>query len=454
MAQTPRREFLKTVAAAGVTSVAAAGLARAAESAAPARRGKSVAGLATKKLDTVRFGVIGLGARGSTTLKELLMLQHSEVRAICDNHPPTLEKGIAAVAKANKPKAVAYGDSDEAYKKMLERDDLDAVYICTPWRLHVPMAVAAMKAGKHAFVEVPAAVTVDECWQLVDTAEETQKHCQMLENVCYGREELMLINLVRQGIMGDLVHGEASYLHDLRHQIDQVDHGTGSWRLKEHEHRNGNLYPTHGLGPVAQYMNINRGDRFTSMISLSSASKGIQAYLAEHPGHPKANTKYTCGDMNTSVIQTALGRTILLQHDTMNARPYSRSNMLQGTKGIYAGFPNRIYIEGKSPKADEWEMDLARWYKEYDHPLWTKVASLAENIQGLGHGGMDFVMRWRIEQCLREGLPLDQDVYDAATWSVVGPLSEQSVAKKGAPVDIPDFTRGQWKTMAPLAVVS
>jgi hypothetical protein len=455
MSQTPRREFLKTVAAVGAVSLVRSTPSHAAETA-PARRGRTAAGLVTPKLDVVRWGVIGLGARGSGTLRELLMLQHSEVRAICDNYAPALQAAHASIEKAGKPAATEFGGSDEAYKKLLERDDVDAVYICTPWRLHVPMAVAALRAGKHAFIEVPAAVTLEECWQLVDTAEATQRHCMMLENCCYGREELMLINLCRQGIMGDLLHGEASYLHDLRSQIDQIEHGTGSWRVREHELRNGNLYPTHGLGPVAQYMNINRGDRFASLVSMSSPSLGIPKYAKEHypEGHPRRTAKYICGDMNTSIIQTANGRTIVVQHDTMNPRPYSRSNMLQGTNGIFAGYPNRIYIEGKSPKADEWETDLTRWFAEYDHPLWKKVAALATNIKGLGHGGMDFVMRWRIEQCLREGLPLDQDVYDAATWSAIAPLSVESVAKKGAPVDVPDFTRGQWKTMAPLGVVA
>ncbi len=458
-----RRDFVKTVSTAGAAALALNATARAAEakasSATPARQGKSVVGLRAPKLDVVRWGFIGLGARGGGTLKETMLLEGVEIRALCDNHRPTLDAGLAAVAKAGRPAPAAYGDSDEAYKKMLERDDLDAVFICTPWRLHVPMAVAAMRAGKHAFVEVPAAVTLEECWQLVDTAEATQRHCMMMENVCYGREELMLLNMARAGVFGELLHGEASYLHDLRDQMKQVEHGTGSWRIREHELRNGNLYPTHGLGPVAQYMSVNRGDRFARLTSFSSPARGMVEYAEKNfpPGHPRRTAKYLCGDMNTSIVQTARGRTIVVQHDTMNPHPYSRTNLIQGTHGLFAGYPNRIYLEGRSPKEHEWETDLAKYYAEFEHPLWKKVQDVAAKLpQGgtAGHGGMDFVMRWRIVQCLREGLPLDQDVYDAAAWSAVGPASVESVAQGGAPIELPDFTRGAWETTAPLGIVS
>jgi predicted dehydrogenase len=455
-----RRSFLKSVSVASAAALAlrAPPLAAAATPA-PRRKGASVVGLRVPKLEVVRWGVIGLGARGLPTLREVLLIEGCEVRALCDSHPPALAAGLAAVARARRPAPVGYGDGAEAYQQLLARPDLDAVFICTPWRDHVPMAVAAMRAGKHAFIEVPAAVTLEECWQLVEVAEETQRHCMMLENVCYGREELMVLRMCREGVFGELLHGEASYLHDLREQMKHLDHGTGSWRTREHELRDGNIYPTHGLGPVAQSLNINRGDRFSRLVSFSSPSLGMPDYAGKNfpAGHARRSARYICGDMNTTIVKTARGRTVLVQHDTMNPRPYSRHNLIQGTRGIFSGFPDRIYVEGRSPREHEWETDLKKWQSEFDHPLWKKVAAVTAKLgrEGTrGHGGMDFVMRWRIVQCLREGLPLDQDVYDAAAWSAIAPLSERSVAQDGAPVEVPDFTRGAWEKTAPLGIVS
>lgn len=452
-----RRNFLKSASVAGVSALALTRLSGATATPPPPRgKGRSVVGLVAPKLDVVRWGFIGLGARGGSALRETLRIEHCPITALCDNHAPTLARAVDIVAKANRPAPATYGDSAEAYKKMLERPDIDAVYICTPWRDHVPMAVAALRAGKHAFVEVPVAVTLEECWQLVDAAEETQRHCMMLENVNYGREELMLLNMCGQKIFGELLHAEAGYLHDLRSQMKEIDHGTGSWRTREHELRDGNLYPTHGLGPVAHCLDINRGDRFERVTSFSSPSLGMPEYAAANfpEGHARRKARYVCGDINTTLIKTARGRTIMVQHNTMSPRPYSRCNLVQGTRGIFSGFPNRIYVEGRSPKEHQWESDLAKWYAEFDHPLWNKVQEVAKagNIQG-GHGGMDFVMRWRIVQCLREGRPLDQDVYDGVAWSAIGPLSEKSVAAGGAPIEVPDFTRGAWKTTPPLKIV-
>jgi predicted dehydrogenase len=456
-----RRNFMKT---ACVLSAATLGL-TASQAKATAtlpgispRRGKSVVGLQSPKLDIVHWGIIGLGDRGLPTLKETLLLEHCEVRGLCDTHDEALRAGLKAVAQAGRPAPAAYGDGPEAYRAMLQRDDIDAVYICTPWRTHVPMTVAALKAGKHAFVEVPAAVTIEECWQLVETAEETQRHCMMIENCCYGREELMLLRLCREGILGELLHGEGAYIHDLREQMLQVDHGTGSWRCPEHVTRNGNLYPTHGLGPIAQYMGINRGDRFTRVTSFSSPSRGMALFAENNfpADHPRRTAQYQCGDINTSLIKTALGRTIVVQHNTMSPHPYSRANLIHGTKGVFAGYPPRLYIEGASPTKHEWETNLTQWYEKYEHPLWKKVEEVASKLppgSNSEHDGMDFAMRWRIVDCLRRGLPMDQSVYDAAAWSSIGPLSELSVTADGAPVEVPDFTRGEWKTTEPLGIV-
>jgi predicted dehydrogenase len=327
--------------------------------------------------------------------------------------------------------------------------------ISTPWRWHAPMAIEAMESGKHAMVEVPMATTVEDCWRLVDTAERTRKNCMMLENVCYGREELMLLNMVRQGLFGDLTHGEAAYIHELRWQMKEIEHKTGSWRTYWHTRRNGNLYPTHGLGPVAQYMGINRGDRFDYLNSVSSPALGRKAYAAREfaADHERNQLDYICGDMNTSMIKTVRGRSIMVQHDTTTPRPYTRHNLIQGTKGAFAGFPGRIALDQAdgSNSYHRWDHDLEPWYAKYDHPLWKAIRAEAEEAGG--HGGMDFVMWWRAIYCLRNGEPLDQDVYDGAAWSAISPLSADSVADRGNSRDIPDFTRGQWETAKPLQVI-
>jgi len=431
--------------------------------------GRSVAGLTAPRLDVVRWGFVGIGHRGLNTLTETLLLEGAEVTALFDPDPAAVARAAAAVAEAGRARPACYGAGREDLRAMLDRPDVDAVIICTPWRSRVPAAVAAMRAGKHAFLEVPAAITLEECWQLVDTAEETRRHCMMLENCCYGRDELMVLNLCRQGLFGELLHGEGSYLHDLRSWMADPRRGLHRWRTWEHTVRNGNLYPTHGFGPIAQYMDINRGDRLDYLVSVSSPSRGLTDYAERvlAPDHPQRTMRFICGDMNTSLIQTAKGRSIVVKHDIVNPQPYSRTSLILGTRGIFEGFPSRISIEGRGEPArpdpeqvdhGHWDMDMEKWYAEFDHPLWTKCGRVAAAIDGrtggMGHGGMDFVMKWRIMQCLREGLPLDQDVYDAATWSAIGPLSEQSVARRGEPVEVPDFTRGGWRTTPPLGIVS
>lgn len=460
MSKMSRRELLQATAATG----AALALSSKAKPhmAVPKQKGKSVAGYAAPKMDRVRAGFIGVGARGSGHVAQMLLLEGVEIKAICDNHAPSLNAAIKQCVDKGRPAPVGYGNGPKDYERMVQRDDLDIVIISTPWEWHVPMCVAAMKAGKHAFTEVPAALTIDECWQLVDTAEQTQRHCMMMENVNYGREELMVLNMCRLGVFGELLHGEAAYIHDLRGQMFEIEHGTGSWRTLHYAKRNGNLYPTHGLGPVAQYMNINRGDRFDYMSSVSSPSRVREIFAREKfpEGHARRKLKFVCGDINTSIIKTAMGKTIMVQWDEQLPRPYTRHNLIQGTRGVWAGFPNRLVVEpgtlskDKTPSTDSWVQgkDLDSWFAKYDHPLYKRIANDPAN-QG-GHGGMDFIMLWRIVYCLRNGLPLDQDVYDAAAWSAVTPLSEASVKNRGKSMDFPDFTRGKWKTMKPLDIVS
>lgn len=454
-----RRDFLKA-SGYGLLGLAAGAVAapqtKRPSAKAPKAQGTSVAGLRAPKLDRVRAAFIGVGARGPGHIESCLMMEGVDITAICDIHEPSAKAAAKMVTDAGRPEPPLYMKGEHDYRRMLERDDIDAVFIATPWGWHVPMAVDTMLAGKHAFLEVPASPTLQGCWDLVDTAEKTRKHCMMMENVCYGREELMVLNMCRLGVFGELLHGEAAYIHDLRGQMEEIEHGTGSWRTYEYTKRNGNLYPTHGLGPVAQYMNINRGDRFEYLSSMSSNSRVRAEYAKKHfpEGHERRTLKFIAGDINTSIVRTALGRTIMIQWDEQLPRPYTRHNLIQGTHGVWAGFPGRVVVEDVTPNTDSWVQGdgLKAFYDKYDHPLWKKLSDPATKHGG--HGGMDFVMMWRIITALRNGLPMDQDVYDAASWSVVSPLSEWSVANRGQSIDFPDFTRGQWRTNAPLEMAS
>ncbi len=417
----------------------------------PSANGGSMMSYVAPRLDTVRVGVIGAGRRGSTILRLLTAIDGVEIKAICDPHAAAIDNAQTILAEQGAALPDLYDDGENDYRNMLERDDIDAVFVLTPWSWHTRMAAAAMEAGKHAFVEVPAGLTIEECWQLVETSEQTRMNCMMMENVCYGREELMALNMVRQGVFGDLLHGEAAYIHELRWQMKDIDEGTGSWRTGWHERRNANLYPTHGLGPIAQYMNINRGDRFDYLSSMSSPALGRQLYAKREfpPEHLRNQVKYICGDMNTSLIRTVKGRTIMVQHDTTTPRPYTRHNLIQGTGGVYARFPDRIALDADG-NFHEWQHDMTSWYERYDHPLWKRTELAA--LEAGGHGGMDYVMLWRLTYCLRNGVPLDQNVYDAAAWSAVTPLSEASNADRGNSMDFPDFTRGAWPGSSPLDI--
>ena len=442
--QYDRRDFLRL----GVT--AGAGLALHGTSVADDEEPRKTSPAKTKAppIDRVRIAMVGVGGRGHHLVELLLGLEGVEIRAVCDIVEERVAKAQQLVKKAGQAKPRGYSRGDTDFVRLCEQEDVDLIVAATPWRWHVPVCVAAMEAGKHAATEVPAAVTIDECWQLVETAEKTRKHCVMLENCCYGRTEMIVLNMVRQGVLGELIHAEAGYLHDARDHLSQQ--GEVSWRLENLIRRNGNLYPTHGLGPVAQCMNIDRGDRFDYLVSMSSKSRGLKLRYKEKygPDHPRTTQKYALGDVNVSLIHTVNGATMTLVFDTQLPRPYSRINIVQGTRGIVQGYPERIYIDGRSPRHD-WET-LDKYYAEYDHPLWK---ALRERAEGKGHGGMDYMMLYRLVKCLRTGAPPDMDVYDAASWSVVSALSEQSVANRSQPVDFPDFTRGKWKTNPPLGIV-
>ncbi len=404
---------------------------------------------AAPPMDVVRIGFVGVGGMGTVHCQNLLRIEGARLTAICDIVPEKVTRIQDMVVEAGQPRPTGYSRGEYDFVRMCEEEDLDLVYTATPWRWHVPVCVAAMKNGKHAATEVPAAVTIDECWELVETAEALRKHCIMMENVNYGRWEMMVLHMAFLGMFGEVLHAEGGYLHDLR-GIKFSSEGEGLWRRAHSWRRNGNLYPTHGLGPVANCMDINRGDRFDYLVSMSGPSRGLQEYaIANFPsGSPQRQEQFALGDVNMSLIKTALGRTIAVVHDTNLPRPYSRIHMVQGPKGLFIGYPNRVYIEGRSP-AHRWE-EVEDYLVEFEHPLWTAKGAIGE---GVGHGGMDYLEDYRLIKCLREGTPTDMNVYDAAALSTVTQLSEWSVADRSRPMDFPDFTRGRWKTNPPLGIV-
>ena len=451
-----RRTFLKTLGGVGAAFTAATSLAGAQGSPSRPSGAKYMGDFAAPKLDKVKVAIIGVGARGSGHASQLAAIEGVEFVGICDVVEARAKKSAAAVtAKGHTPKV--YTGDENAWKKMLEETKPDAVFVVTPWNLHAPMCIAAMKAAAHAFSEVPIGLTTEELWEIVDTSEKTGRHCMMLENVNYGREELLYLNMVRQGVIGELLHGEAAYIHELRSQMENGD-STGSWRTFQDAKRNGNLYPTHGLGPVAQYMSLGRGeDNFKRMVSFSSPARGraLYAQSSQKLTNPEFKTlKFEGGDMNTSIIKTTLGRTIMVQWDETSPRPYTRHNLIQGTKGTLKGFPNGMAIEGVTKSHHEWtdDAEFEKIAEKYEHPLFKRMGELSQKMGG--HGGMDFLMLYRVIECLREGQSLDQNVYEGCFWSSVGPLSEKSVKEDGMPQDFPDFTRGGWKTTKPLGIIA
>jgi len=410
----------------------------------------NMCGYAAPPINLVRIGIIGLGMRGSEAVERLSYIDGVEIVALCDKYPDRVAAAQKTLERMQRPKAKEYS-GEEGWKALCESSDLDLVYTPTPWHLHTPIAVYAMKNGKHAATEVPAAKTLDQCWELVETSEKTKKHCMMLENCCYDFFELLTLNMVRNGMFGEIIHAEGAYIHDLsREYLFNKKGYADMWRLKENIGRNGNLYPTHGLGPIAQCMNINRGDRFEHLISMSSGDFTLNALAKEMASQDHFFDQYVDrpyrGNMNTTLVRSYKGKTIMVQHDVSSPRPYSRIHVISGTKGSASKWPapERISFGHSWIKEEE----LKNLYDKYSPPIVKHIGSIAKDVGG--HGGMDFIMDWRLIDCLRNGLPLDEDVYDAATWSAVGVLSEQAVGKKFKPIDFPDFTKGSWKTNKPV----
>jgi hypothetical protein len=406
----------------------------------------------------VRLGFIGVGMRGRNHLEMAMFRDDVEINALCDIDPNSIAESLKLIKAKGRKEPALYQKGERDYENMVKRDDLDGIIIATPWEWHVPMSLASMKAGKYTGVEVSATVTLQESWDLVNTFEKTGSHCMILENVCYRRDVMAVLNMVRQNMFGELIHLQCGYQHDLRgvkFNDGKSAYGKGvefgakgfseaKWRTQHSIDRNGDVYPTHGLGPVAEMIDINRGNRFLYLTSIASKSRGLHDYIVKNGGkdHPNAKVNFKLGDVVTTLIKCENGETIMISHDTNLPRPYSLNFRVQGTEGIWMDDNKSIYLDGVTKTHDRWE-PFKEYQEKYDHPLWKTHAQSAENA---GHGGIDyFVLRAFIESIKRKVAP-PIDVYDAAVWSAISPLSEQSIAKGSAPIEIPDFTRGKWKT--------
>jgi len=402
--------------------------------------------------ESIRIGMVGVGGMGTNHYNNFLKIKGCEIVAVSDIVESKVKRVQALSEKAGQKKPDGYYESEYDFKKICERDDIDLIFIATPWRWHVPMAIEAMNSGKHAATEVPAAVTIDECWQLVETSENSGQHCIMMENCNYDREEMMILNMVKKGVFGELLHAECGYLHDLR-AVKYDMNGEGLWRREHSKKRTGDLYPTHGLGPVAQYLDINRGNRFDYLVSFGTKTKGLHLYAEDvfDPDSSEAQEKFKLNDIVTTLIKTKNGETIVLTHDTNNPRPYSRDILVQGTNGIVRKYPSpKVHIEGTSP-AHRWE-DLNNYKDEYTHPLWKQMEKEGEEA-GAAHGGMDYFEDYRLINALLKGTGPDMDVYDAVALSCVSELSEKSIESGSFPMKFPDFTRGMWETPRTLPVM-
>jgi len=408
----------------------------------------------------LKLGFIGVGLRGINHLNNAMRRKDTEITAICDIDPKRIDIALDLIEKNGRKQPLVFGKHEEDYLNLLDSKDVDAVIIATPWLWHTKMAVAAMQAGVYAGLEVSASQTIEECWDLVNTHEATGTHMMFLENVNFRRDVMAVLNMVKQQVFGEMIHYRCGYQHDLREvkfNNGKQPYGGGvefgakgtseaKWRTKHSVYRNGDTYPTHGVGPIAAMADINRGNRFVSMTASATKAVGLHNHIVAQGGaaHPNAKIKFKQGDVITSTIACANGETIIVTHDTNLPRPYSLGFRVQGAKGLWEKDGDRIYIEGKS-EPHRW--DAAQdWLTQYDHPVWKKYEAEAT---GAGHGGMDyFVMKAFVESALANVAP-PIDAYDAAAWSAITPLSEASIANNGEPQEFPDFTRGQWVARTP-----
>ena len=438
-----RRKFIKTTALATTASFLPS----------------SLFAISSNKL---QVGIIGTGLRGQWMTKLLLDRSDVDIPVICDIDEKMIDMVLNVFEKQGRPKPKIYRDGPEDFRNMVSNEDLDGVYIATPWEWHHPMAMAAMENGCNVGTEVPAALTINECWDLVNTSEKSGKLCMIMENVNYRRDIMAVLNMVRKDLFGELLHCQGGYQHDLRHvkfndgkgaygggvEFGEKGFSEARWRTQHSIDKNADLYPTHGLGPISPMLKINRGNRMLHLTSTASQSRGLHEYIVKNGGedHPNAKINFKLGDVVTTVIKCANGQTIMLSHDTNSPRPYSLNFRVQGTKGIWMKDNKSIYIEGRSPESHRWEKDEP-YLKEYDHPLWKRFEQQAA---GSGHGGMDFFIVRAFVEALKDDQSPVIDVYDAVSMSVIVPLSEKSIKSNSASIQIPDFTRGKWKDNMPI----
>ncbi len=406
-------------------------------------------------LDTVRVGFVGLGGRGSFAVTRWVKIPGTRVVALCDLYEDNVENVQKTLENAGRPKAALYFGGEEEYKKLCERDDIDLVYIATDWKHHAPIAKYAMEHGKHAVIEVPGATTLEEIWDLVNTCERTRKHCMMLENCTYDFFEMTVLNMVQAGLFGEVTHAEGGYLHCRVGWKNRYD----NWRLRYNKNNRGDVYPTHGLGPICEIMNIHRGDRLKLLVSVDTKSYNGPEWWKRNEGEDIPSEEFANGDITSTLITTENGKTILIEHNTMDPRPYSRMFRIQGTRAYAEKEPIEV-ISMDPRRLDSTRFDLSGvehreplpkeildvLMEEYKDPIHKEIEAMAKEIGG--HGGMDFVMDWRLVYCLRNGLPLDMDVYDMAEWCAIQPLSRLSLESGNMPVEVPDFTRGEWKKLS------
>ena len=422
---------------------------------APAKGQEDMLLFAADPIDTVRTGFIGLGMRGPDAVRRFTYIDGAKVVALCDLEADRVARSQEILAGRGKPAAAEYSGED-GWKQLCERDDIDLVYICTNWQTHVEMAVYAMECGKHVAVEVPAAMSVAECWRLVDTSERTRKHCMMLENCVYDFFELTCLNMAQQGLFGEVLHAEGAYIHNLEPFWDYYH---DNWRLDFNQKHSGDVYATHGFGPDCQVLNIHRGDKLEYLVSMDTKSVvGLEVAKEKMGVDTFAN-----GDQTSTLVKTRNGKTVLIQHNVYTPRPYDRMYQLVGTKGFADKYPNSAFAFEPDQIADaaaEYDNLSSHSYvprevrdslmAKYKHPIAKEIEEKAREVGG--HGGMDFIMDYRLVWCLRNGKPLDMDVYDAAEWSCLGELTAASIANGSKPVKIPDFTRGRWNKVDGLKV--
>ncbi|MDR2474017.1 MAG: Gfo/Idh/MocA family oxidoreductase [Tannerella sp.] len=454
-----RRNFIKKMTAAGIgaAGIIAADKALAAESTQQqASKKKKPAGKDDGKL---KFGFIGTGSRCQEHIRNVMAMGDTKIVAICDIQQGAIEKTLKHIAKYNVAEPKVYTGSDLEFEKMLNNEEFDCVIIASPWEWHSAMSVKAMKSGvPYVGVEVSAANTLEECWDLVNTSEATGSHLNILENVCYRRDVMAALNMTRLGLFGEIVHGRCGYQHDLRDvkfndgtnynykkggelRMGPTAFSEAQWRTQHSVTRNGDIYPTHGIGPVANCMDINRGNRFLSLTAMATKSRGLHKFVVDNGGanHEYAKINFNLGDIVTSMIRCTNGETIIVTHDTNLPRPYSLGFRVQGTEGLWMNDGENVYVEGQS-KPHTWD-NADVWFKKYDHKMWSDLDAKARQA---GHGGMDYIMMYDFVDAIRNKKPAPMDCYDAAAWSAISGLSEMSVARGGALIDFPDFTRGQW----------